>query len=178
MTSPDPLPTPPADARIAAAEHDLEASATPPRGRDNAFARGARRQENKREAQDAGDAAEVAARVTGELAVEADTERSQAEAQVAQLRTRAPGSAELADAEAALARIEADADAALGASLDSGEAAADADEHDRHGQFDGDAALADERRAEADERTAGTALTDEEAAAERIAADRKASGAS
>jgi hypothetical protein len=175
MTPPDPTPSP--DDRIAAAEESLEASATPPSGRDNAFARGARRQEDKREAQDATEAAEVAARVTGELAAEADAERTQAEAQVAELRTRAPGSAALADAEAALARMEADADTAVGASLDSGEAAAQAAGHDRHGPYDGEGALADERRAEADERTAGTALTDEEAAAARITIDLKGSGA-
>jgi hypothetical protein len=176
MTSPDPTPPTPVDNRVAAAEQALEASATPPTSRDNAFARGARREENKSEAKDSASATELAAQVTGELATEADTERIQAEAEVARLRAAAPGSPELADAEAALARIEADADAAVSASLDSGAAAADATAHDRRGRYDGPGNLADERRAEQDERAAGTALTDEEAARDRIAADRKGSG--
>jgi len=74
----------------------------------------------------ADEAAETAARVTGELAAEADQERLMIEREVASLEGVAPASATVKDAEDARARADQDADEAVTRSLDSDEAAEDA----------------------------------------------------
>lgn len=123
----------------------------------------------------ADEATETAARVIGELAAEADHERVVLEGQVAALAHAAPGSAAAADAAAALARAEQDADGAIGASLDSDEAAEAARKstgsHVFHRGADPAGGEADEARALADERVAARDLAELDTLEQRVAAD-------
>jgi hypothetical protein len=176
MTAPDETPPSTADPRLDEAERALEASATPATTRSNAFEREADRRENRAEARDADDGASTAARLAGVEAAQADTERIEAEATVARLRARAPGSPQLADAEEALARIESDAKDAIDASLDSGMRAADAVGASRRWHEDGPAAEAAYGQAEADLHRVGQDLADADAQAARIAADAEKAG--
>lgn len=176
-TPQDANPTP-QDPSIAAAERALEGSATPLRpdaARPNAFERGFHDRDNRAEARDAAEGSTTEARVAGEVATEAEQERIAAEALVARLRTEGAGSAALADAEAELARIEADTTSADNASLDADEAASDA-VTDAAGKrhADGAADQADYVRGTADVAAASRALADEDLAAKQLEADRAA----
>jgi len=127
----------------------------------------------------ADEATETAARVTGELAAEADQERLLIERQVAALEGVAPGSAAASDAEEALARAEQVADESVSKSLDSDVAAEDA-HHTRgsrvfHRGADGAEAARDEQLALADEAVAARDLAELDSLEQRVAADRAGS---
>ena len=123
----------------------------------------------------ADEAAETAARVSGELAGEADQERLVIERQVADLERSAPGADGTKDAEAALARAEQDADGAVSASLDSDEAAEDAHRSTGTGIFhrssDPDGAELDEARALQDEAAAAADLSELDGLEQRVSTD-------
>jgi hypothetical protein len=126
-------------------------------------------------AKDEGDGVELAARVSGEIAAEADKERQEIEGQVQTVEKAAPGSDKAKDAEAAQAQAEKDADEATRASLDSDVAAEDAvrAEGSRHLHLsaDPDEARADKVRALKDESMAGKDLTDLDALEKRVSDD-------
>ncbi len=123
----------------------------------------------------ADEATETAARVTGELATEADGERRRIEGQVASIERSAPTSPRAKDAEAARATAERDADGAVAASLDSGAAAEDArratGSRFLHRGAEAERAEADEARALADERTVATDLVELDALERRVEED-------
>jgi hypothetical protein len=136
------------------------------------------REQEEGGAMDADEATETAARVTGELAAEADQERLMIERQVAALEGVAPGSAAATDAEDALTRAERAADGAVSSSLDSGEAAEDA-RRSRGSRFlhrgsDSAGAGRDESRALADETAVAEDLAELDALEQRVAGDRDA----
>jgi hypothetical protein len=130
----------------------------------------------------ADEATETAARVTGELATEADGERRRIEGQVASIERSAPGSARAEDAEAARVAADRDADGAVAASLDSGAAADDArsatGSRFLHRGAEADRSEADEARALADERTVTTDLVELDALERRVEADGAAGSGS
>jgi hypothetical protein len=175
--TPQEVPAAAPDPRIAATEQALEESATPLRpdaATPNKFEREFRAHDNKARSADAAEGTTEEARVAGELASEAEQERIDAEKLVARLRTEAPGSPALADAEQALARIEADATAADAASLDVDEAASDAvTDAARKRRANAAADEADYVRGTTDVAAAGRDLTDEEAAVSHLEADRE-----
>ena len=92
-----------------------------------------------RSARDAADATAVAARVTGEMAAEADQERLRIDGQVAAIEHATPGSDQARDAEAALARAERDGDEAVSVALDSDAAEDDVRHREGKGLFHKDA---------------------------------------
>jgi len=123
----------------------------------------------------ADEATETAARVAGELAVEADGERRRIEEQVASIERSAPAGARMTDAEAARATAERDADGAVAASLDSDAATQDArgatGSRFLHRGAEGERGEADEARALADERTAAADLVELDALERRVEDD-------
>lgn len=123
----------------------------------------------------ADEATETAARVTGELAVEADGERRRIEVQVASIERSVSATARVTDAEAARAAAERDADEGVAASLDSDAAAEDArgatGSRFLHRGAEGERGEADEARALADERTAAADLVELDALERRVAED-------
>ena len=128
----------------------------------------------------AAQATDTAARVTGELAGEADQERLAIEAEVARIEEVAPGGPQARDAEAAEAQAEHDADEAVAESLDSGGADENARGAEGRGLFhhsaDATAALQDRDRALADEAVAGRDLADLDVLQARVEADVDAAG--
>ena len=126
------------------------------------------------------EAAATAARVTGELAAEADQERLRIEREVAALEEERPGSAEAEDAERAEARAEQDADQAVSESLDSDTATDDARRstgtRHLHRGADPAAVTADADRALADESVAGRDLSDLDALEARVEGDAAGRG--
>jgi len=126
-------------------------------------------------ATDAAVATTEAARVSGEMAAEADQERLAIEREVRSIEQSAPASGAASDAEAALAQAERDGDEAVSESLDS-DVAADEVRHDEgtrflHKHADADAALAEQTRALADEAVVGHDLADLDALETRVEAD-------
>jgi hypothetical protein len=117
----------------------------------------------------------TAARVSGELAAEADQERLRIEAETARIEQARPGTAPARDAEAAVAQAERDADQAVTESLDSDEAADDARRSTGskflHRGSDPVEVTADKERALADEAVAGRDLADLDTLEARIEAD-------
>jgi len=112
------------------------------------------------ESKDADAGAEEAARVAGELAVEADDERHTIDAEAATIEAGEPGTTEAARAAAVKARADAEADAAIAASLDSDTAAADARQHSRLLHHDAADVEADYHQATADVSVAASDLAD------------------
>ncbi len=121
------------------------------------------------------EAAEAAARVTGQLGAEADQERLKIEKLVAGAEQASPGTDKTKDAEAAMAQAEKDADEAIAASLDSGVAAEDAlhstGTRHLHRSANPDEATADKVRALNDESVAAKDLSDLESLVERVTND-------
>jgi hypothetical protein len=126
----------------------------------------------------ADEATETAARVSGELAAEADQERLLIGRQVAGLEQAAARGDQAKDAEEALARAEQDADQAISSSLDSDEAAEDArhavGSRLFHRGADGAEAELDESRALHDESVAAGDVRELDALELRVAADAAA----
>ena len=131
-------------------------------------------------ATDATDATELAARVSGQLAAEADQERVKIEAEVTRIEQAEPGSTQAADAEAARALAERDADEAIADSLDADVAADDVRSSEGTGVFhrgaDPERALADKQRALADESTVGRDLADLDSLETRVERDSERVG--
>ena len=133
-------------------------------------------------ARDAADATAVAARVTGEMAAEADQERLRIDGQVAAIEHATPGSDQARDAEAALARAERDGDEAVSVSLDSDAAEDDVRHREGKGLFhkdaDAEGAAADEAEALHDEAVAGRDLADLDTLEQRVSAESASSASS
>jgi len=123
----------------------------------------------------ADEATGTAARVTGELAAQADQERLELERQVEALDRLRPGSSAAADADGALARAEHDADDAVAESLDAGGAAEDArrstGSHLLHRGADPAAGQVDQERALRDEAAAARDLAELDSLEERVSTD-------
>jgi hypothetical protein len=124
---------------------------------------------------DAGRATDMAARVTGEMAAEADQELLAIESEVARLEHVAPDLAQTQDAEAAAARAGHDADEAIAESLDADSADDDAraaeGTHLLHRSADPTEATRDRDRALADETVAARDLADLDGLAARVGGD-------
>ncbi len=127
-------------------------------------------------AADEADATETAARVSGEMAAEADQERVTIEGLVKRVTQAAPGSDKTRDAQAAAAQAEHDADEAVAASLDSDAAAEEADRAEGAGLFHRGADPApggiDMVRALQDESVVGKDLRDLDALGKRVSGDK------
>jgi hypothetical protein len=121
------------------------------------------------------EAAEVAARVAGEMGAEADQKRLKIEQLVDAAEKSSPGTDKVKDAEAAMAQAEKDADEAIAASLDSGAAAEDAlhstGSRHLHRSADPVGATADRVRALNDEAVAAKDLTELDSLVERVTND-------
>jgi len=126
---------------------------------------------------DGAEATLTAAKVTGELAAEADQERLRIEREVARIEQARPGSPQALDAEAAQARAEHDADEAVAESLDTDEAADDARRSTGstflHRGSDPAEVTADEQRALADEAVTGRDLADLDTLEARVETDEQ-----
>ncbi len=126
---------------------------------------------------DGAEATLTAAKVSGELAAEADQDRLRIEKEAARIEEARPGSAQALDAEAAEARAECEADEAVTESLDTDEAADDARSATGskflHRGSDPAEVTADERRALADEAVAGRDLADLDALQARVERDEQ-----
>jgi len=124
---------------------------------------------------DGAEATLTAAKVSGELAAEADQERLRIEAEAARIDQARPGSPEAADADAAVAQADREADEAITESLDSDEAAEDARRATGsrllHRGADPAEVTADKQRALADESVAGRDLSDLDALEARVDGD-------
>jgi len=128
---------------------------------------------DKGSAEDEDEATQEAARVAGEMALEADDECRKIEAEVANIEAQAPGSIAAQEAEAIKARVEQDADQAVNASLDSDAAATDAQQRDTRRHPDPATAKADYQRATADVGVATKDLVDEESLEKQLDAAAK-----
>jgi hypothetical protein len=124
---------------------------------------------------DGAEATLTAAKVSGELAAEADQERLRIEAEAARIDRARPGSPEAADADAAVSEAGRDADQAIAESLDSDAAADDARTATGstflHRGSDPAEVTADRERALADESVAGRDLAALDALEARIESD-------
>jgi hypothetical protein len=122
------------------------------------------------------EATELAGRVTGEIASEADQDRLEVEKLVQEVEGSAPGTAKALDAEAAAAEAEKDADEAVSMSLDSDAAAEDARRaegtHYLHRSADPDETTADRSRSLKDEARAAADLSALDALKQRVEGDR------
>jgi hypothetical protein len=178
MSETDPADTTPDPAAAVESEMDAELGALRAKGpapgskvRNPVF----QHEQRTGTAVDAAEGTLTAARVSGEMAAEADQDRLKIEAEVARIEQQAPGSSQALDAEAASARAERDADEAVAKSLDSDVAADDARSSEGSGMFhrgaDPATAVADKERALADESVVGRDLTDLDALAAEVEAD-------
>ncbi len=126
-------------------------------------------------AADEAEATETAARVSGEMAAQADQERSAIEGLVQQVTQAAPGSAKARDTQAAAAEAEHDADEAIAASLDSDVAAEEAVRAEGTGLFhrgaDPAVGRVDEDTALRDESVIGKDLRDLDELRRRVSDD-------
>jgi hypothetical protein len=184
MTGSDPA-TVPLDARAAAAEGEMDAELDALRAKGPAPGATVRNPVYQHEqragtAADAARATDTAAKVTGEIAGEADQERLAIEAEVARIEEVAPGGPQARDAEAVQVQAEHDADEAVAESLDSDVADESARGAEGTGLFhrsaDPTAALQDRDRALADEAVAGHDLADLDALQAKVEADMHAAG--
>jgi hypothetical protein len=126
-------------------------------------------------ARDEAEATEMAARVAGEMAAEADQERLKIESLVQEVEKTSPGSDRAKDAQAAEAQAEKDGDEAIAASLDSDVAAEGAlnSESSRrlHRPANPEGANVDEAKALQDESVAGRDLSDLDSLEKRVSDD-------
>ena len=126
---------------------------------------------------DGAEATLTVAKVSGELAVEADQERLRIEGEVARIEQARPGSPQALDAEAAEAQAERDADESVAESLDTDEAADDArtatGSKFLHRGSDPAEVTAAEQRALADEAVAGHDLAELDALEARVETDEQ-----
>ena len=126
---------------------------------------------------DGAEATLTAAKVSGELAAEADQERLRIEGEVARIDQERPGSLQARDADDAGAQAERDADQAVAESLDTDEAADDARSATgsrflHRGSVPAEV-TADEQRALADEAVAGRDVADLDALEARVEGDEQ-----
>ena len=126
---------------------------------------------------DGAEATLTAAKVSGEMAAEADQERLRIEAELARIEQARPGSPQARDAEAAEAQAERDADQAVAESLDTDEAADDARSSTGsrflHRGSDPAEVTADVQRALADEAVVGRDLADLDTLEARVESDEQ-----
>jgi len=173
-------PDPPPNEEAAQLEHEMDSELAQLREKSSGSVRSRsnpvfQHEQRAGTARDDADATGVAARVTGEMAAEADQERLKIEGLVKAVETASPGSYRAKDAEAAGAQAEKDADEAIASSLDSDVADEDAlnSEGSRHLHLSAnpDEAKADEVKTLNDESVAGRDLSDLDSLEKRVSDD-------